>query len=342
MVETGGHFRPGEQKMGVHNNIPFIRYHSQLDQLMDRSSADLEGGKVAASEKRRFYFHDCRNLLSPVRGAMCIPPNAADFSVDELAEIQRIQTVSSQLMDRMAKERTDCLSQNRTDTQAIKPFFESDIFKKYQKNSTFLNSPEMRKIASFIPTALDLNDAYMDMINFFVHPNEIYLNRLKEGSIRAVDILKKAPVKSEAKDKRHVHGVDMTPTITVENGEVKYKWEAGAEKVVLNKAEALILYSVINKFAYRDGSIAKVVLRDDGSIEFIANKGYEKNLRLDRYAEGMDREKPTRNQLVGNDADFSQGLYAAELLGYAIGKEMVYRVKKGGIISFVIKPTKTI
>lgn len=341
MVETGGHFRPGEQKVGIHNNLQFIKYHSQLKQLVDHSSDNLEEGKVGASERRRFYFHDCRNLLSPVRGSMCIPPNAGVFQAEELIEIQRIQTISSQLMDRMAKERTDCLSQNRTDTQAIKPFFESDLFKKYQKNSDFLNSPEMRKIASFIPTALDLNDAYMDMINFLVHPNEIYLNRLKEGSIRAVDILKKAPVKSELKDKRHVHGIDMTPTITIENGEVKYKWEAGAEKVELNKAEALILYSVINKFAYKDGSLAKVVLRDDGSIEFIANKGYEKNLRLDRYAEGMDREKPTRTQLVGDDPDFSQGLYAAELLGYAIGKEMVYRVKKGGIISFVLRPVST-
>ena len=342
MVETGSHFRPGEQMVRIHNNLPFIQYHSQLKQLIEYPTDNQEESKVGTSEKRRFYFHDCRNLLSPVRGAMCIPPNAGDFQAEELIEIQRIQTISSQLMDRMAKERTDCLSQNRTDTQAIKPFFESDLFKKYQKNSAFLNSPEMRKIASFIPTALDLNDAYMDMINFFVHPNEIYLNRLKEGSIRAVDILKKAPVKSELKDKRRVHGIDMTPTIAIANGEVEYKWEAGAEKVMLNKAEALILYSVINKFAYRDGSLAKVVLRDDGSIEFIANKGYEKNLRLDRYAEGMVREKPTRRQLTGEDADFSQGLYAAELLGYAIGKEMVYRVRKGGIVSFVIKPTKTI
>ncbi len=341
MVEAGGHFRPGEQKMGIHKNIPFIQYHSQLQQLIEHPSDNLEEGKVGASERRRFYFHDCRNLLSPVRGAMSIPPNAANFQAEELTEIQRIQTISSQLMDRMAKERTDCLSQNHIDTQAIKPFFESDLFRKYQKNSTFLNSPEMRKIAAFIPTALELNDAYIDMINFFVHPNEIYLNRLKEGSIRAVDILKKAPIQSELKDKRHVRGIDMTPTISVENGEVVYKWEAGAEKVVLNKAEALMLYSVINKFAYRDGSLSKVVLRDDGSIEFIANKGYEKNLRLDRYAEGMVREKPSRRQLTGDDADFSQGLYAAELLGYAIGKEMVYRVKKGGIVSFVIRPVGT-
>lgn len=336
MVESPKGY-PVDRRGGIHNNAQFIRYYSQLNQFVDRPLRGGSGEIVKNSEQRRFYFHDCRNLLSPVRGSMWIPPSTEVFQPGEIDEIKKVQTLSSQLMERMAKEKTDCLEKNKTDSQALKPFFLSKLFKKYQESSSYLSNPEMRKISSYIPTALDLNEAYMDAITFFIHPNEMYLDRLKKGSIRAVDVLKKMPVKMEDKERSAVEGIDITPILTVKDGDIHYEWETGADNIVLNKAEAFIVYSVINKFTYKDGSLSRVILREDGSMEFVGNKGYEKNLRLDRYAEGMEREKPTRRQLIGDDPDFSQGLYAAELLGYAIGKDIVYRINQGGTPSIIIR-----
>lgn len=322
----------------LHTNKRFLQFHSQLHQLIDH--LPLSGGedKTASSEKRRFYFHDCRNLLSPVRAVLTTTPPDV-FTQNELDEIRQVRETGENLMTRMAKEQTDCLAENIQDTKKLEPFFTSELFAKYQKNSAFLDSLPMRKLTAYIPTALQLNEAYMDMIRFFIFPSEHGLSRLKKGSIRGVDIFKKATPGPKQEKKEDIDGIDLTPRLVVENGTVGYEWEPGAEQITFNHADALILYSVINKFAYQDGVLARVIMKRDGSVEFHANSQYKKNLRLDRYAEGMVREKPTRRQLVGDDPEFTQGLYAAELLGYATGKEIIYRIQKGGIISLVVQPT---
>lgn len=335
MVEGVRHVRHD----GLHNNKQFLQFHSQLSQLVDHPPISTEGERSAGSEKRRFYFHDCRNLLSSARAAITITPAPDLFNPEELEEIKRVREIASELMTRMSREQTDCLAQNIIDTRAIQPFFNSELFSKHQKNSPYLNFPEMRKIAAYIPTALQLNEAYMEMIRFFIFPSEHGLKRLQKGAIRGVDIFKKATPEPKSEKKENIDGIDLTPRIVVENGMVGYEWEPGAEQAVFNYADALIYYSIINKFAYKDGSLSRVVMKQDGSVEFIASKNYGKNLRLDRYAEGMVREKPTRKQLVGDDPEFSQGLYAAELLGYATGKEIVYRIQKDGIVSLIVQPT---
>lgn len=337
MAEIHPHIRHD----GLRKNKQFLQFHSQLHQLIDHPPVSAEGARTAASEKRRFYFHDCRNLLSPVRGTITISPTPEAFKPAELEEIKRVQDIASKLMDRMSMEQTDCLAQNIADTKEILPFFESELFSQFQKSSPFLNFPEMRKIAAYIPTALQLNEAYMEMIRFFIFPSEHGLKRLQKGAIRGVDIFKKATPEPKSDKKEDIDGIDLTPRLVVENGIVGYEWEPGAEQAVFNYADALIYYSIINKFAYKDGSLSRVVMKQDGSVEFIASKNYGKNLRLDRYAEGMVREKPTRRQLTGDDPEFSQGLYAAELLGYATGKEIVYKIQKGGIVSLIVQPASS-
>lgn len=329
---------------------PTIRTHEAYEVNKDRPVEKITG----IHEKGRFYYHDCKNVLTNVNAIVTsINPNADILQPEnqltqaEREELVRLKSDTDRFMVQLRSERTDLIDEGYMEIEKLRMFFNSNLLAKAMLTNPMLQIPMFQKFVQTANSSFDLNVAYFDLIKFWEKPDRKHLEVLLEGSLHPYDILMKFAQPTEAvktifKDE---DAVDILAHYdSSENGTLAFHHEVEADNIHLSKADALILLSAANKFG---GELQQVQYhKEDGSIELIGTprKDTDKNaidIRVDRYAEGFEDQRPvpTREEMRGDVSEFTSGLFAGELLGYAIGRDIIYRVREG-VPTLIITPAK--
>ncbi len=280
-----------------------FRFHMNHDVLRGLSDTDY----------RAFLFHDMGNLPTGTNFLRLLPGLIQESDKDIVAALdvftQRGNANTSnlqELIDTMNMLKQYVISEGvstryRQSVDAMREKIDTQVEERLRPMA-LENLESIKKNIDYIPVAADLTACYVDFIRFMQIPNKIDLDALRSKRLKLGDVISKYIPKS----KDHI---DMD----------------------IDGADALIAYTVANKFS-GDCKDIEWGIEADGSIVF--NGTILNNIktpgRFKRYESLLNRPVPPPIDLTSeSSSDVSPGLFAAELLGYATGKEILFSNTNG-------------